>query len=211
MTVCSLLLFWLICLTNNNGLTPNAEAVDTKNITLSTDVTESITLTITSGASLALGSFTPGTSSPTCNASGSTMTVTTNASNGYTLGIHDNIASTNSPLTFGGIYIPDATGGTMTTPATWTTNGAGFLGLGVTDWQADTTKDTTKWGAGTTSCDASNKWAAVPQTTSAGHTVTGFRAGADGTKWGFKVDAPPTQTTGAYSGDVTFTATAVIT
>ena len=214
--ICGLLTLWLVCLTSNNGqnkqLKPIGDAqaaTATTNITLTATVIQAISIAITSGGTVALGNLTPGTSAPICNGSGSVLTVTTNASNGYTMGVSDT-SDTNSPLTFGGVYIPDATGGTMTTPVTWTTNGAGFLGLGITNFAAATTKNTTKWGAGTTACDVTNKWAAVPSATSVGHTVTGWRAAADSTSWGWKLDAPASQETGAYSGVVLFTATSVV-
>lgn len=216
MAICGLLTVWLVCLTNNNGQNKQLARVGTvqaatatTNITLTTTVLEAISISITSGGTIAFGNLTPGTSAPLCNGSGSVLAVTTNASNGYTMGVSDT-SDTNSPLVFNGVYIPDATGGTMTTPVTWTTNGAGFLGLGITNFADATTKNTSKWGTGTTACDVYNKWAGVPASNSVGHTVTGWRASADSSSWGWKIDAPASQITGAYSGPVLFTATSVV-
>ena len=216
MVICGLLVLWLVCLTNNNGQNKQLEPVGvvqaataTTNITLTTTILEAISIAITSGSSITFTSFAPGTSAPQCNGSGSVLAVTTNASNGYTMGVSD-ASDTNSPMAFGSVYIPDATGGTMTTPVTWTTNNAGFLGLGITDFAADTTKNTSKWGTGATACDVFNKWAAVPSANSVGHTVTGWRAAADSTSWGWKIDAPASQKTGLYTGVVLFTATSVV-
>jgi hypothetical protein len=74
---------------------------------------------------------------------------------------------------------------------------------------ADTSKEAA-WGTGTTVCDANNKYAGAPATATTAHTVTGFHSGADTSSWGWKIDVPNTQKTGSYSGNVTFTATAVL-
>jgi len=177
----------------------------TDTVDLSTNVQEYISFTLTSGDTPAFGNLTPGT--PICYNTGTVASVTTNSANGYTLGLSDTIASTNSALvhTDTTTYITDYAG-TIATPTAWT-----GTGLGATNYAADDTHKNAKWGAGTTVCDVSNKYAGIPETATTAHTVTGYHASADTSGWGFKVDVPNTQKTGAYAGTATFTATAVLT
>lgn len=215
MIICGLFTLWLVLLTNHNGqnkqLKPVGVAhasVATTGVTLTTTVLDyGISISITSGATIAFGNLTPGT--PICNPFGSTFAITTNASNGYTIGLSDG-SDTNSSMAFSTYYIPDATSGTLATPVTWQTGNSAFQGLGVSNWSDVTTKEV-KWGAGTTVCDAANKYTFVPSATAAFHTVTGYRAAADNSLFSWKIDAPTTQITGAYSGIVTATATSVVT
>lgn len=182
---------------------PKAQAA-TDDVTLSTTVQSYLSFSITAGDTVTFGNLTPGT--PICFATGTVATVSTNAANGYTLGVHDG-SGTNSALlhTDTSTYIPDMTNGTIGTPVTWGTN----TGVGVGLYAADTTKEE-KWGTGTTVCDANNKYAAIPETATTAHTVTGTLSGADTSSWSWKIDVANTQKTGAYSGTVTFTATAVL-
>lgn len=177
----------------------------THDVTLTTSVQSYLVFDITVGDTIALGDLTPGT--PICSST-TTASVTTNAANGYTLGLHDGVASTGSALlhTDTTTRITDMTNGTIASPVVWGTN----TGLGVNLWDADTAKSTSQWGAGTTVCDALNEYAAVPTTATTAHTVTGFHSGADTSDWSWKIDVPNTQKTGAYSGVVTFTATPVL-
>ncbi len=203
----ALLALWAISLTFFEPKKASA-LTDTAPVSISVIVTGYVELTMTTGSTIDLGYLSPGI--PVCHITGSVASVITNAANGYTLGIHDG-SDTNSAMTKGGgVYIPDITGGTMTTPAAWVTGGGlGFEGLGVSNFAAATTKNTAKWGNGTTGCDENNKWAAIPSTTSIGHTVTGYHSGADTSSWSWRIDAPDGQASGSYSGDETFTATAV--
>lgn len=175
----------------------------TDDVTLSTTVQEYLTFSLTAGDTVSFGNLTPGT--PICYDTGTVGSVTTNSSNGYTIGVSDAKTSTNSALlhTDTTTYIADYAG-TIATPTTW--NGTG---LGVSLYAADTNKEVA-WGTGTTVCDANNKYAGVPENATTAHTVTGFHASADTSSWSFKVDVPNTQKTGAYSGTATFTATAVL-
>lgn len=173
----------------------------THDVALSIDVQEYLAFDITTGDTISFGSFNPGT--PICNATASVASVTTNAANGYTLGVHDGSGSDSALVKGAATYIPDYAG-TIGTPTSWTGTG---LGLGL--WAADTNKEA-KWGTGTTVCDANNKYAGVPAAATTAHTVTGFRSGADTSSWSWKIDAPNTQETGSYAGNVTFTATAVV-
>ncbi len=201
-----ILAMWITMLTTYHPK-PAMALTDTAPVTISVIVTGYIDLTFSTGSTIDLGTLTPG--SPVCHVTGSVAGVTTNAANGYTLGIEDT-SDTNSALSSAGTYIPDITGGTMTTPAVWAT-GAGFQGLGVSNFAAATTKNTSKWGTGTTGCDALNKWAAIPAASSVGHTVTGYRSGSDSSSWSWKLDTANTQKTGSYTSSSypLFTATAV--
>lgn len=180
-------------------------SADTDAVTLSTSVQEYLSFSISSGDTVAFGNLTPGT--PICSATETVASVTTNAANGYTMYISDSVAASNSALlhTDTTTRIADYAG-TMDTPTAWVSTG-----LGVTMFAADTSKEA-KWGTGTTVCDALNKYSGVPQNASGttAHTVTGYHAGADTSTYGWKVDSPGTQKTGSYSGDTTFTATAVL-
>lgn len=178
----------------------------THEVSFSTTVQASISLDITAGDTVAFGNLTPGVpiAAP---ATGTIASVETNAANGYTLGIHDGVAGTDSALlhTDTTTRITDVTSGDITTPVVW----GASTGLGITLFAADTNKEA-KWGAGTTYDDALNKYAAIPETATTAHTVTGAVVGADTSSWAFKLDTPAGQKTGAYSGSMTFTATAVL-
>lgn len=193
----------VLLLSRGSGNTAQA-ATDT--VTLSTTVATYLSFSLTAGGTVAFGTLTPGT--PICYSTAATVaSVTTNAANGYTMGLSDSIASTNSALvhTDTTTYITDMTNGTIATPVVWGSN----TGLGVGMFAADTNKEAA-WGTGITVCDSNNKYAAIPQNATTAHTVTGTVSGANTSSWSFKVDVPNTQKTGAYSGTVTFTATAVL-
>lgn len=205
--VCTLSLLWFFSvadLSDSNNLFVNntAKAATTGNVTLSGTVTQYLILSFTSGSTINLGNITPGVGA--CNGSGTVASVTTNSENGYELGLTDG-SDTNSAMfrITPTVYIPDLNAGSMATPVLWNTGSS--IGLGVGLFAADTTKET-KWGTGTTACDVFNKWASVPSTVGLAHTVAGYKAGADTSSWGWKVDVANTQSTGNYSGNVLFTA-----
>lgn len=180
----------------------------TDEVAVSTAVQASLSFNITAGDTAALGPLTAGV--PIAAPAGGTIaSVTTNASNGYTLGVSDGVTGSNSALlhTDTTTRITDVTSGNITTPALWGAN----TGLGITMFAADTTPEG-KWcnAVCTTYDDTDNKYAAVPETTTTAHTVTGAVVGANTSSWAFKLDAPADQKTGNYSGIITFTATAVI-
>jgi len=181
---------------------PRGGKADTQQVSLSTNVQTALTFSITAGSTVPFGNLTPGTpiAAP---ATGTIASVTTNAANGYTMGIEDDVPGNDSCLVNGGTYIADYAG-TIATPTLWS-----GTGLGVTLYTADTGKEA-KWGTGTTYNDANNKYAGVPQNATTAHTVTGYHSGADTSSWAFKVDVPAGQLTGSYSGSITFTATAVL-
>jgi hypothetical protein len=202
--------YWLTLLADykkgdNNylGIQTAKAASATQGVTLSVNVLEYLNFTTTSGGTINFGNLTPGT--PKCNASGTVFSVTTNASNGYQMAIHDG-SDTNASLVNSGSFIPDITG-TIATPITWTTGST--VGLGVTLFAG--TQKAASWGTGTTACDDFNKWAKAPVAATTGHTVTGFRTTADPSSWGWKIDVDNEQKTGAYTGQVTFTVVTVMT
>lgn len=179
---------------------PVSAATDTAAL----DATVSTTLTLgLSANSMNFGNLTPGT--PLKGTGGIIATVNTSAADGYLLGISDGVASPNSCLrhTDTVTYIPDYIG-TITTPTTWTGTGLGF-----TVYAADTNKEA-KWGTGTTYNDSNNKYAGIPETTTTFHSSPGYKAVDDTTSFAFELDAPNDQKTGNYSGDITITATAVV-
>ncbi len=186
------------------GLLADPAKAATDTVTLTTSVQEYLSFSITSGDPAAFGSLTPGT--PIASPSGGTIaSVTTNSANGYTLGLSDGIASTDSSMTHTDTTTKIADyAGTIATPTSWT-----GTGLGVTMFAADTNKEAA-WGTGTTYNDANNKYAGVPQNATTAHTVTGYHGTADTSSWAFKLDVPNTQKTGSYSGTVTLTVTAVL-
>lgn len=198
------LLGFLFVLILNYAINLNNDKVGaaTDTVTVSTDVQTFLTLSITSGDPMALGNLTPG--SPVTGSAGSVASCTTDAANGYTLGLSDG-SDTNSALvhTDTTTYIADYAG-TITTPTTWS-----GIGLGISLYAADNNKEA-KWGTGTTYNDANNKYAGIPSVATTAHTVTGFHVGTDTSSWGWKADVANGQKTGAYSGNVTFTATAVL-
>jgi len=184
---------------------PERTTAATDTITLSTDVQTSLALDL-SGATYAFGNLTAGT--PKKGSAGIDADVTTNASNGYTLGIHDGISGSDSAL----LHIDTTTRiidmvAAIASPDLWADGTT--KGLGITVFAADTGKEA-KWGTGTTYNDANNKYAGIPTAATTIHTSTGYKTGADTTIVAFAVDVNADQKAGSYSGDVTLTATAVL-
>jgi hypothetical protein len=187
---------------------PVAQAQVQRTVSLQTDVQESLTFTISAGATVNFGNLTPGTPIPAPNP-GTETSVTTNAANGYTLSLHDSVAGGNSCLTKGGgVYIPDYSG-TIGVPTVWVDGTS--VGLGITLFSCATAahKDA-KWGTGAAYNDALNKYAGIPTGATVANTVSGYHATTDVCEWAYKLDAAATQETGVYSGSMTFTATAVL-
>jgi hypothetical protein len=189
------------------GYGPQKESqAATDTVTVSATVLAYLSFSITAGDTVAFGDLTPGTEE--CYATGTVATVSTNAANGYTLGVHDG-SGTDSPMTHTDTTtkIPDVdNSGTIASPATY---GASNIGLGIGLYASDTTKEGV-WGTGTTVCDTNNKYAVIPATATTAHTAGGGPKSADTSSWSFKLDVANTQKTGSYSGDVTFTATEVL-
>lgn len=159
-----------------------------------------ISLTITSGGSINFGNLTPGT--PVTGASGTAISIETSSELGYSLAINDGVVSPNSALLHSDTTTRIAKyAGTIGVPTTWTGNGLGF------SLYSGSSKDA-KWGTGTTYNDANNKYAGVTQNATIIMSTTSYNASPDVSYVGWKLDVPNDQKTGAYSGTVTFTATA---
>ena len=215
LSLSALFVFWLVCLLSyDKGLLVNslnvsktkAAASDVESVTLSVNILDYLSFTVSSGGTISLGNLTPG--APVCNSSGTVFLVSTNASNGYKMTPSDGSATNSALSEITGVHILDYLG-TLATPTTWTGSG-----LGVTLWSG--VQREAAWSVGGVATDAcalaSTKWAGVPanSTATTGHTVTGYLAGPDTTYWGWKVDVPNTQKTGAYTGAVTFTVVNVL-
>jgi hypothetical protein len=174
--------------------------------------------TVTLGTTTAPGTVTAGT--PAIGQS--QCTVTTNDDQGYYLTIQDNNAITHTTLTHtdpntGTIYeIPDLTQYNETTPVTenWSAPTTKGLGFSITQFpQADTSHNTlgTIW-SNTNQCPEgtnpdTNDYAGIPDTPQAISAVTAYQATETTTQICYKVDVPPSQPSGQYTGEVTFTAT----
>lgn len=179
----------------------DAAASDTDNYANKYQITAlSLTLGVDS-ATLDFGNLLPGSV-----ITGTTVaTITTNYPNGYSLSISDSTSGSDSAL----LHTDTTTrvadyAGTIATPTLWSGRG-----LGVCLYDA-TGKNTSQWGTGTTASDSNNKYAGVPQTATQIHAKTGSPTSSDGNSVGYKLVVPNTQKTGAYSGNVTFTATGTL-
>lgn len=179
----------------------DAAASDTDNYANKYQITAlSLTLGVDS-ATLDFGNLLPGSV-----ITGSTVaTITTNYPNGYSLSISDGVSGSDSAL----LHTDTTTrvadyAGTIATPTLWS-----GTGLGICLYDA-TGKDTSKWGTGTTASDSNNKYAGVPQNSTEIHAKTGSPTSSDDNSVGYKLVVPNTQKTGAYSGNVTFTATGTL-
>jgi len=136
-----------------------------------------------------LGSLLPG--SPITGQT--TVTVTTDAWNGYSLNVSENHPMQHTDT----VTEIDDHNGSIATPLLWESpnhQGFGFTLIGGTNLDA-------KWGS------APNfKYAAFPAIATTAHAKTGFKSAADETIFGYKVDAPADQKSGAYSATITYTA-----
>ena len=192
-------------------LAPNNKVKADSQISLSTNVMNYLTLSITAGGTVTFTDLIPGT--PQCYATGTVASVTTNAGNGYSLAISDG-SDTNSALkhTDNTTYIADMTNGggvvPLSTPIVWGSPGSSY-GLGMGLYAADNNKEA-KWGSGVAVCDANNKYAQIPGGATQAHVVTGYHSSADTSSWSFKLDVPNTQKIGSYSGNMTISATSVL-
>ncbi len=137
-------------------------------------------------ANVSLGSITPGTP-----ATGTTtVTVTTNAINGYALAIQKNRLLTHTV----GDTIADVSG-SISLPDVWSGTGFGFTVTSGTSLEA-------KWGSG-------SNFAAIPtQLSTAAHTVVQALTAPDNTIFTYKVNVSATQRPGSYSTIVDYIATA---
>lgn len=182
----------------------NCDQASAADVNMTMSVQQYLAFSITNGDTVSFGDLTPGTpiAAPS---TGTILSVTTNAANGYSVAMNDSIALTNSCMlhTDASTRITDFPE-IFYSPGLWT-----GTGLGVTLF-AGSNKSTGIWGTGTTYNHSSNKYAGIPQNATTAYIVTGYHATADTSSWAFKVDVPNTQKTGNYSGAVTITVTAVL-
>ena len=174
-------------------------------VNLQTDVQSNLNMSLSS-ATINFGSLVPGT--PSRGGGGIDIDVTTSAADGYNLSINDAVATNGSAL----LHTDTTTrildfGQSIASPGTWTSSVS--TGLGFTAFYGATNKEI-KWGAGTTYNDALNKYAGIPQDSTVFHASTGYKASSDRTSIAFILDVPADQKTGAYNGDITISATAII-
>jgi len=135
-------------------------------------------------------------------------TTTTNYPNGYTLAVSDNVSGSDSALLrqSTSVRVPDYAG-TIGTPTYWS-SGNGF-GMCV---YAGASKDSGKWGTGTTYSSSFNKYTGVPETAVSAivYTKTGSPINGDAVDVGYKLVVSNAQMTGDYSGSVIFTSVGVL-
>lgn len=159
-----------------------------------------LTLSIASYETVALGLQTPGT--PTYGET--RATVTTDAPNGYTLALHDSDA--NGALYDGTNNVPWNTSGTVAGPGAWTGTGVGVSAFGGSATPA-------RWCSGgqvncTTIDDADLLWA---QPTNTSQTISSASAPItnDTTRIPIRLTVPATQPPNSYSGTIAITAVAL--
>jgi hypothetical protein len=172
-------------------------------INLNTDIQEVISLNC-GGATVNLSNITPGT--PVTGSS--TCTATTNANGGYSLSVKkDNTEETLTKDSEPATTIPDKTPWDPTAKANsgnadiWSGTGLGF-----TIYDSSATKNNTWWGTGTTLTDANNKYAGFSTDQSNIMIHNNYSETSTQTSIGYKLDVPPTQKSGAYSGNITYQA-----
>jgi hypothetical protein len=123
-----------------------------------------------------------------------TVATCTNCTLGYNLYMSDTL--TTSSLYNGTAYIPDYSG-TFTSPTQWVDGTS--KGLGVSLLSSTAGKEA-KWVSG--------YYAGVPSTTTTAIHSISTSVASDTCTFGWKLDVPSTQATGAYTGNVTVTAVA---
>jgi hypothetical protein len=172
-------------------------------INLNTDIQEVISLNC-GGTTVNLGNITPG--SPVTG--NSICTTTTNANGGYALSVKkDNTQETLQKDTEPATTIPDKTPWDPTANAnsgnadTWSGTGLGF-----TVYSSSASKNTDWWGTGADLTDTNNKYAGFATDQSNIMIYNDYSETSTQTSIGYKLDVPPTQKSGAYSGNITYQA-----
>ena len=172
---------------------------DDKSQTLNLTVTSTLTFNLAT-STIALGTLTPGTAI----ISTTTCTITTNAANGWQLLVKRNSATSTLMHSDGTTAFPDATAWNGSDNAT--ISPGSNLSFRVYSGGTTAGYNSSWWG---TDDSGNAKWAGFPPTTSVNIAVaTGYSASAATVTYGFRVDAPATQKTGSYTGQITLTALA---
>jgi len=182
------------------NLKPAIAASDSDTQTIILTVTSTITLTLAT-TTVNMGTLTPGVPI----SAGTSLTVVTNDYNGWNLQVRrDDAAST---LNLNGssapdVTFPDATAWTYATPNSTSTPGAN-LSFRLMETGTDAALvSTTLWGA-----DAGTKlWAGFPTSNQQVTGISSYVAATQNVAYEFRADAPGTQQSGVYYGDITFTA-----
>lgn len=136
----------------------------------------------------------------------STVSVTTDAANGYQLSATDpsDTWGMEQPTV---AVIPDWTG-TDADPTPWPAGSAGYVGVSVT--AATSGKDTARWGTGTTATDVDAlEWAGLRTTATQLHARTGYSTAADAVTVAYRANPGANTPPGTYSVAVAYTAVAV--
>lgn len=181
------------------NLKPAIAAEDSETQTIILTVTSTITLTLTT-TTVNMGTLTPGT--PIF--ANTSLQVVTNDYNGWNLQVkRDDAGSTlnlNGPAA-PDVTFPDATAWTYASPNSTSTPGAN-LSFRLMETGTDAgLVSTTLWGA-----DASKLWAGFPTTNQQVTGISSYVGATQNVAYEFQADAPGTQQSGVYYGDITFTA-----
>lgn len=190
---------------------------------LSVTVAQSITLTQTTGGTVAFGTLTAGTrvtgaTGLTVLTNGTGMNITAGRqranSTPATLASNaaPNIVSNQIDDDAGGIDVFNGIsncGVATSHPATWVNGSSTGLGFSNYAFRGGTAKSTTCFGSGTTTTDANNQYAALQASASASSFISsnGYSAGNTNVSVGYSLDVTTTQKATAYSGGIVFTAT----
>lgn len=173
-------------------------ADDTEQATITVTVTESISLSCDD--TLALGSLTAGTAV----SNHITCSTTTNAANGYELGVmRDDATTTLDLIADGSVNISDKTAWNGSNGATWSGTGLGFRVM-----QTGTTSglyNSTYWGSDDNIANA--LYAGFPTSNTLIAELTSYSATATDVEVEARLDVAGTQAAGAYDGTITFQAT----
>ena len=176
-------------------------ASDTESQTIILTVTSTITLTLAT-TTVNLGTLSPGTPLTATTS----LSVVTNNNGGWNLQVRRfdatstlNLNGTSSP----DVTFPDATGWTYATPNASTTPGAN-LSFRVLQTGTDAgLYDASWWGAND---GGSAMYAGFPTTNQQISTTSSYVGTTQNVAYGLRADAPGSQQSGTYTGDVIFTA-----
>lgn len=173
---------------------------DDKSQTISVTVTTTLTFNLAT-TTVPLGTLTPGTpiiATTSCS-------VQTNSSGGWQLSVKRDDANSTLDLDSNpSIDFPDATAWNGSNSSD--TPGAN---LSFRVYQTGTTPsglyNSSYWGTN----DSSPKWAGFPASSVAIASINTYQSSTQTVVYGFRIDAPATQASGAYSGSITLTALAI--
>jgi len=188
-----------------------ADASDATATLSATVAAGSVTLAISSGATVNFGTITPG--QPRYSATGFNVSAN-DTINVYFGRDRSSPATTLASSANTTINITDVGTGTAdaftgcTTPVTAVWAAGSSTGLAYSLFIADEAKDTTCWGAGTSKTHASNKYAALQASSGANAAWTTTSTGSTiKASVGWVLDTSAVQQATSYTGDVVITAT----